>query len=343
MNISRIVIISLVICAVCSCQSSAQNVSVDNKVVEIINSNISNQIGELQTYTQEENTLVTSVELENTTSQNNDFNLDLLEKGLSNRSIDSVDLLTGNSPSTPNSYLNFFEREKVITLTINETRYNDEYAKDGIREIQRINRYENELLISSYYSLHDIDPNELYDYDSLGRRIKSGRDFTYSYSENNIPNERERTVYLRGKYHSTEIIRVTENGYEVYTRRSDGSEASRKFIYENGLLMHIISGYPKEGYEWNWVDFTYENALLNDIVVATSKKDDIRSITKVLAYDGNNMLEMEQHRFFQQGTVEVLEHWKFMNYDEHGNWHDAECYSNDGILTMKYHRDIEYN
>ncbi len=64
-------------------------------------------------------------------------------------------------------------------------------------------------------------------------------------------------------------------------------------------------------------------------------------IIKVLSYDGSDMLEMERQSF-RQGVLGTTTRWKFTNYDEYGNWHDAESYSGDGTLTLKYHRNIEY-
>jgi hypothetical protein len=249
----------------------------------------------------------------------------------------NLDLKTGNSPYAPNLPTNLYSRECVKLLKVRST----SYKNDGSGETMRIYNYQNGLLVSSYYSASDVDPNETYKYDILGRCIKEGKEFVFIYPGDQTADVMERQVYYKGNYHSTERISVFVDGYEINIKQANGQESSHRFIYENSLLSQVTQINITEGREWDWFYFKYENGLITEIINATAKKDDIRSITKIISYAGSHILIMEIQNF-RQGHVELTEIWKFANYDEYGNWQDAACYS-EGILKKKHHRDIEYN
>jgi hypothetical protein len=71
-----------------------------------------------------------------------------------------------------------------------------------------------------------------------------------------------------------------------------------------------------------------------------STKDDIREMRTVLAMQQSNIQKLEI-KDYRNNQVESVANWEFSNYDEYGNWHDAEWKSSLGF-TGKYHRDIEY-
>lgn len=309
MRIQRLMLFSVVIVLISPCKTNAQDNQDSEHDVRVAESNIG-------------------------TEQQR-----VLQKAFSYSSGLNLDLKSGNSPYAPNLPTNVYSRENIASLKITETDYR---IHIGSRETIRIYKYRNGLLLSSYYDASDVDPHETYEYDESGRRIKEGRYFTFSYPESQGPDEIERTVYYMGNYHFTEKIKVLTNGYEVYRGQSNGRESAVHFIYQGGLLRKVIQINITENREWNWFDFNYdEKGLLREIVNATSRKDDIRAITRIIAYDRENIAQMEL-QVFRQGRMESTEIWTFLNYDEYGNWRYAECYSRNE-LRLSYHREIEYN
>lgn len=233
---------------------------------------------------------------------------------------------------------NLFSQDKVKSLKVTRKIYEATIKYIAPDEITYIYTYEHGLLNARYYSRADVDPDTIYEYDSLRRLIKLGKDFTYSYPEIQKTDEIERTIYYLGDYYSTEKVRLIDDGYEVYIIQSSGTEDSEKFVYEDELLKEIISSSTviKDSI-WNW-SFKYENKLLKEIIWTIN--DDIQTRTKVLEYDDQNILQLED-QIYSDGRVEHTKIITYSNYDEYGNWHDAEIYAN-GKLNEIVHRVIEY-
>jgi hypothetical protein len=195
--------------------------------------------------------------------------------------------------------------------------------------------------MSSYSSMSDTEMEYTCMYDEKGRILRSGVEWTYEYSNENSPGEMERKVYLLGELFRIEKVNSLMNGYESITKYlTDKYETTVIYIKNNGLIEKIIS--KANGLERNWDIFIYdENKYIKQITTFTNTRDDIRKMRTVTRRQEENIQTLEV-KYFKNNICESIENWTFSNYDDYGNWHNAEWNSNLGF-NGKYYRNIEYN
>jgi hypothetical protein len=251
----------------------------------------------------------------------------LQKTGFSYEGIDSLDIETGNNIVALENYRNLYHREMINTFIV----------LNGEEMILK-NIYQNGLLITSYSSRNDTEPEYSCIYDENNRIIKSGREWTYEYIDGKVVGTMERKVYYFGELYRIEQLNAQINGYEAITN-SNGYEQSVRYVKADGRIELIIR--KADGRESNWDTFTYDNECVKQIITATNTKDDIRKIRTVIKRQGENIQELEI-KYFRNNLCESIEYWTFSNYDEYGNWHNAKWNSSLGF-NEEYYRNIEYN
>jgi hypothetical protein len=256
----------------------------------------------------------------------------LPESGFSYSDVDPVDIETGNYIVNLESYRNFYHREKVRMFVVNRV---------GDNQIMLKNNYQNGLLMSSYSSMSDTNPEYTCKYDEKGRILRSGIEWTYEYPHGDSVGGIERKVYFFEEPYRIEKIKALMNGYEVITITIiDKYEVSVRYIKNNGLIEMIIR--KANGRERNWDIFVYDDDKnIKQITTFTNTRDDLRKTRTVIRRQGKNIQELEI-KYFKNDLCEFTENWTFSNYDDYGNWHNAEWNSNLGF-GEKYYRDFEYN
>ena len=239
--------------------------------------------------------------------------------------INSINLENGDHLWMPEHYDNLFNKEKIKKITVIK-------IEDKREEVIKTVIYNNEF-ITVDYTTTDYSLSTSYEYDSWNRLIKSGF-FTFEYQDNNSCKKIERNRYFQGKLQRLERFEITPSGYHITIENVNGDTATYDFILKDKMVKEISSnlwGRPSL-----WYKFEYENGLIKKIICgATRGQIWTRVITK---YDGKNIVSMD---FIDHDTKDKVTTWNFYNYDRHGNWTNAEQYSQN-VLMNKYSRIIEY-
>jgi hypothetical protein len=202
--------------------------------------------------------------------------------------------------------------------------------------------YESSLLQTSEV-IEDSEINEQCFYDIEGRLKEQGA-WSFIYPENTVKNERKRETYLAGKYVQTEVITLTNNGYQICISSSDGFKRSTNYYYDELFIIKAVEKNENENREWKWVKYYYDTmGNLEKVTIAVNNEDKISNTRLVVKNEFANILVMNVYEGSETSDSNLVFTIQFMNYDEYGNWHDQEIYDVNGNLQEKYHRVIEYN
>ena len=202
-------------------------------------------------------------------------------------------------------------------------------------------KFSSGLMITLYSPYNDVNSETNYIYDKQGRIIKAGSLWRYEYPKIDFSSdaiEMERTVYYNNTLREKDRIESTENGYNVSILEENAITRTKKYVKINGTIQNITE--IMNGKEWAWYSFYYKDGVLDKLVVAMNTKDSIRILYKITSTDGKNILSLIRQDF-RDNKVDTTNQWLFKNYDEYGNWHDAE-HLMEGKLLEIYHRAIEY-
>lgn len=248
------------------------------------------------------------------------------------------DLNTGNDYLSLEHYDNFFNREKLKTVTISVTK-----TKSPKHDISRI--FDSGGLLVKEEEKYGEKSIKTYKYDKKNRVVGYNDNVLYSYES-----DKERTIISKNK-NGTETekfcsIKELTNGYSVEENTpSSFSTSSATFEYDGDNLVKVIEkneyGQYRKSTYINEVEYTYEAGLLKFIEyrVGENKRIDVR--TEITKYDNNGNI-MQLRRLTDYSKDKVYEYiYDFSDYDEHGNWHKYVCYC-DGAFYGTATRDIEY-
>lgn len=252
----------------------------------------------------------------------------------------TADPVSQNHPGGE-SYSTFHHREKIAR--IKQTSY-DEVKKKILGTEEFI--YQDGKLISRY-SKYNEQKFDLFIYDEDGRLIKEGTNWTYKYpaiteEEKNEGVYCKRETYYQNSLQTIDIIKLEVNGYStVQLYQESMYKRQKQFIINKEKIIQIVGSYESPynlGPDYLRLEYDSEGRFIKETY--DHGPDDIRSITTVTLYEGNNIIK-QRIDDYRDGKIEYVNEWVFTNYDEYGNWHDAERKVN-GKLHSSYHRDIDY-
>jgi hypothetical protein len=92
--------------------------------------------------------------------------------------------------------------------------------------------------------------------------------------------------------------------------------------------------------ERQWDVFTYNGKYLKQITTSNKEINDVRKIRTIKSIENGNIIDLEIKNFIK-GTIDFTENWIFSNYDEYGNWHNAERHLSSGFSETLV-REIDY-